>query len=388
MYAYSVGSRLAAAAGVLLVAAPWVMAANRSAPVPVVLHEAVGPVVDAAENERYGIFSSVTGFECGRLVRKENGQVELHLLRNLPDRAQRTVFALSGRNVSEATTALAARIESGAGAGRPLFEVPESAWNEKSTVKQIALWDGGRLFASLARAHHDTLSVITAGGLEFEIPEPAVASMEDEPALSAGGAWRRTDPNTSRLFFAPTGRRLKKGTGYFADYFIFFPTLAYGLSDAVSLSGGVSLLPGAKSQLVFLAPKVTVPLSSRIGAAAGVLHMGIPEEEDVDLVYAVATYGDDTAALTAGACLPLAKDSKGNAILLLGGEKQVSNRIKIITENWIFTGADMDPIFSGGIRFFGDQLSADIALVTTSELIKTGGFPFVPMVAASVFFGR
>src|SRR5687768_16544543 len=35
----------------------------------------------------------------------------------------------------------------------------------------------------------------------------------------------------TRLFLAPTGRPLRGGEGYFSDHWIFFPGLAYGVSD-------------------------------------------------------------------------------------------------------------------------------------------------------------
>ena len=40
------------------------------------------------------------------------------------------------------------------------------------------------------------------------------------------GIYYATDPNYTRLFFAPTARALKKGSGYFADYELIFPGIA------------------------------------------------------------------------------------------------------------------------------------------------------------------
>ena len=47
---------------------------------------------------------------------------------------------------------------------------------------------------------------------------------------------------------------------------------------------------------------------------------------------------------------------------MIGGETRVSRRIKLITENWFFTGAGGDGLVTGGVRFIGDRLSADLGL--------------------------
>ncbi|NUM78245.1 hypothetical protein HUU40_28120, partial [candidate division KSB1 bacterium] len=58
--------------------------------------------------------------------------------------------------------------------------------------------------------------------------------------------------------------------------------------------------------------------------------------------------------------------------------------------NWIFTGTDEPQVlFSGGVRFFGERLAVDLALFSSEEFFEAdSGFPFVPWVDFSVFFGR
>ena len=54
------------------------------------------------------------------------------------------------------------------------------------------------------------------------------------------------DPNYSRLLFGPTGRPLKKGDGYFSDYELAFPGVAVGITDNLSIAGGISIVPGIR----------------------------------------------------------------------------------------------------------------------------------------------
>ena len=82
---------------------------------------------------------------------------------------------------------------------------------------------------------------------------PARRTARAARAVAAG-----LDPNYSRLLFAPTGRPLAKGDGYFSDYELVFPGVAYGLTDNLSLAGGVSVIPGLGlgEQLFYVSPKL------------------------------------------------------------------------------------------------------------------------------------
>lgn len=47
---------------------------------------------------------------------------------------------------------------------------------------------------------------------------------------------------------------------------------------------------------------------------------------------------------------------------MVGGEYRGSRRVKWITENWFWRG-DGNGFASGGVRFIGERLSADVSLV-------------------------
>jgi len=113
------------------------------------------------------------------------------------------------------------------------------------------------------------------------------------------------------------------------------------------------------------------------------------EDGSLKLFYAVTTIGDDRSAITLGAGVPIVADAEeGGFILLAGAERQISNSVKLISENWIISAEETAVLFSGGVRFFGDRLAADIALMTMKEAFEEGGFPFIPWVDFSVFFGK
>ncbi|MBN1894242.1 hypothetical protein JW906_07090 [bacterium] len=214
------------------------------------------------------------------------------------------------------------------------------------------------------------------------------------------------NPNATRLFFSPTGRMLEKGEKYFADYYVFFPAFNIGITDQISLGGGLSLIPGKnmEDQIWYFTPKIGLSTGEKLNWAAGALIIRIPDfddddelepedpdEEDDDiapgtvgLVYGVGTYGSPDASLTFG----LGYGYAGNEIadkplVLVGGEKRISRRLALVSENLIFPGVDK-PLVSYGCRFLGENLSIDLAFF--SLLGGEPGFPGMPYIDFMIKF--
>jgi len=258
-----------------------------------------------------------------------------------------------------------------------------------SALYKITLSDGSELFGTVQSESGAEIKFTTVSKVEMTISKHQIRSMEKTSNKIVNGEIRRSDPNKTRLFFAPTARSLKSGQGYFSDYELFFPMIAVGVGNVVTLAGGVSLIPGASGQAIYLAPKVTPLHVKNADVAAGVLYISIPDDHDswnVGIAYGVGTYGTDEAALTFGLGWGFTEgDFANKPIVLLGGELRLSNSVKLISENWIPPSSDF-ALASIGIRFFGDQLAADLALVTPLGA-RTTGFPFMPWVGFVYNFG-
>ncbi|MBD3374826.1 hypothetical protein GF406_07325 [candidate division KSB1 bacterium] len=218
----------------------------------------VGELVDSTENARYHIFGTIEGLTAARFYNINSGKFQLHLLRNTNERAQILILDLPAETFWELDKKLRDRIDEGMTEipqfDHALFPIGEAQWTERSANKKVLLSGGSQLFVTLERAEQDTLIAKTLKGLEIRLPDHHIVNVIDNPAGHAeSGPFITRDPNNSRLFFAPTGRRLESGHAYLANYFIFFPTVAVGLTDYLSVSGGVSLIPGAESQLLYFA---------------------------------------------------------------------------------------------------------------------------------------
>jgi hypothetical protein len=252
------------------------------------------------------------------------------------------------------------------------------AQEESIQISTIYLTDGSKLVGTIISQTSDAIKFNTTAGVELTIDRSKIKKIEKTEGTWHKGEFRRYDPNQTRLFFAPTARSLKAGKGYFSIYEIFFPMLSVGVADFFTLSGGMSLFPGAEQQLLYVAPKVRFLESEKFSLAGGVLYMSAFSEVDFGIFYGVTTYGTPAASVTAGLGWGFAEgETADKPFVMLGGEVQLSGSLKLITENWFPPGTDVS-IFSFGLRFFGESLAGDFGLITTSE--AGDGFPFLPWI--------
>jgi hypothetical protein len=265
-------------------------------------------------------------------------------------------------------------------------------FSQQDTTSQratrVILTDGSELVGLIVS--EDSVSILfnTAGSIAVTIPKNQVKIRELLSGRIEGGQYVRPDPNYTRLFFAPTARALKSGQGYFSAYQIFFPFLAVGIADVVTLAGGMSLIPGAESQIFYFAPKVTPVQIGELSLAGGLLYVNttVASGRGFGIYYGVGTYGSTSASITAGLGWGFyGSDVAKKPIALIGGEVRASNSVMFITENWLLPNSDIN-ILSFGVRFFGESLAADLGLFYPAGSNITG-FPFIPWIGFAYNFG-
>lgn len=269
---------------------------------------------------------------------------------------------------------------------------PHTAFSQNDSLTQhptkVILRDGSELIGTITDRDSVSVQFTTSGGISMTIPSKEIRSAERLSGTVIGGTYVRWDPNNTRLFFAPTARPLRRGQGYFSAYQVFFPFLAFGIGNYAILAGGISLFPGASSQLVYFAPKIIPVQTENFHAAAGMLYIAptTGNNDGAGIYYGVVSYSSQTASLTGGLGWGFSgSETADRPILLLGAEYRLSNSTKFITENWLIPDSDAD-IISFGLRFFGDNLAADLGLIRITSL-KTDGFPFIPWLGFAYNFG-
>lgn len=268
----------------------------------------------------------------------------------------------------------------------------EAKSDSTPAVYSVLLKDGSDVIGTIERETADTLVIHTPSGAVMSVPRAQVKKMERLSGTVVQGEYLRKDPNRARLLFAPTARPLYSGQGYVAFYEIFFSYLAVGVVDFFSVGGGMTLFPGASSQLFYVTPKFAVSLADEaFSVGAGAIYTNIFGEnyEGSGIVYGLGTGGSDRAALTLGLGYGFhGGEVAEKPILVVGGELRASNSFKVLTENWFPIGSETS-LLSFGFRFFGPHLAADLGFIY--PLYKgrgiSGGWPFIPWLGFAYNFG-
>ena len=262
------------------------------------------------------------------------------------------------------------------------FDIPDSTHVQILTTK-----NGSTNIGRIVKIEDHEIRFETDFGA-VTIPTAEIAELKEVPlsAIRNGQYWF-ANPNATRLYFAPTGRMLKQGEGYFSDFYLFFPGVAYGVTDNITIGGGLSLFPGVdmNEQLFYFTPKVGLAAATNLNLAAGLLLVRVPDESaTAGIFYGVSTYGTSDGSVTLGFGYGFVdSDVAKKPMIVVGGETRLSRRTAFVTENWIFPEVDQ-PLISYGFRFFGEKLSVDLALLNT--IGADALFPGIPYVDFVVNF--
>lgn len=174
-----------------------------------------------------------------------------------------------------------------------------------------------------------------------------------------------SDPNTSRLFFAPTGRALKRGEAYVSVFEALLPSVQVGITDRLSLGGGVFWIPlGEHSRPFWITPKLQVLNTGKTSAAIGAINIFNAGGANKDgIAYGVVTHGGAGGAVTLGGGYAYSGSSsrtRRSPLVMLGAEREVRTGLKLVTENYKFDGGGL---VGGGLRYYSDKWSADFGMM-------------------------
>lgn len=262
--------------------------------------------------------------------------------------------------------------------GVAAIEVPAA-----DVTQELELMDGSRVIGRVESTAEGQFTFRTTSGVLMEVKTAMVRSLKPVTGRIVGGELWPADSNPTRLFFAPTGRTLKKGEAYFGVYEIMLPFVQYGVTDRFSIGGGTPLFfGGGGDRPMWVTPKLQLLQRASTAASIGVLHFfSINGGEGMGIAYGVVTQGNTDSAATAGLGYAYARtgDEEGGApVAMIGGEHRVSRRVKLVTENYVFEGGGFA---SGGLRLLGERLSADLGFVvplSNSDVIIA--FPMINFV--------
>ena len=300
-----------------------------------------------------------------------------------------------------ATVLLFAMLAALAGAGRVVgAQQPASRQTpvairipDSTQVQVIKLRDGSTIVGRVIDVGADTIRFAASAGT-LSIARADIVELRDvaKASLRNGEVWP-VSPNATRLLFAPTGRMLGKGEGYFNDTYLFLLSAHGGVTSRFTLGGGLSVLPLDEftDNALYIMPKVGVVASPKfnlaVGGLAGVVGGLVDDDESASfgVVYAVGTAGSPDASVSFGTGLAYAGGTfADHPVAMLGAETRLGRRVSFVTENYLIPSEDVSSIISYGLRFFGEKLSADLAFWNApgEDMI----FPGIPYVSFTVKF--
>jgi hypothetical protein len=246
---------------------------------------------------------------------------------------------------------------------------------------ELTLRDGTRAYGRVEHSDSGLVTFMTTAGAIIEVQAAEVLSVHPVNGRVVAGEFRRADPNPTRLFFGPTGRSLKQGTGYFGVYEIVLPFVQIGVTDRISLGAGTPLIFGDGGARPFwITPKVQVYASESMQASVGVMHFLNVGDGNFGVAYVVGTRGTTDSAVTGGVGYAYDRSydsTNGAAVVMIGAEHRMTRGMKILSENYIFNGG---AILTGGVRWLGERFAADLALVVPTDGGTTVAFPLVNVV--------
>ncbi|MEW5916302.1 MAG: hypothetical protein AB1762_07850 [Gemmatimonadota bacterium] len=256
---------------------------------------------------------------------------------------------------------------------------------DTTRVQVIRLSDGSTVIGRVTEVRGDSAVIRTQAGT-LVVARAAVLGVRERAASTMrGGQYWPEDPNATRLFFASTGRMLRKGEGYFCDIWLLFLCLTGGITDRLTIGGGMSVVPGIdiSDNIFYLTPKIGLWASERfqvaVGAFAGWTGAVTDDASSFGILYGVGTYGTEDQNISLGAGYAYWSDDIAEKPMILAGIKmRMSRGIAFISENYLLPGESENGIISFGLRFFNERISGDVGFVRLVGADDLGvGIPFV-----------
>lgn len=280
------------------------------------------------------------------------------------------------------TRALRIIIAAAAFALLPALVSAQTTFDAFAVTHELRLRDGSRVYGRISSETDSEIVFETASGVMLTARRDQVVSLRKVDGQMRNGEFQPADPNNTRLFFGPTGKSLMKGQSYLGIYYI-VPFFQVGVTDRLSIGGGTPLVfnfddDGGWDRPFWITPKLQLYGGDRTQLSVGVLQ-GFGGGATAGIAYGVATTGGKAGSLTGGAGVAY-NDSGGRSfVMMVGGDRPLRRNIKFVTENYLWNSGN--GVISGGVRFFGDRLSADLALVAPLGGEVTGiVFPLVNFV--------
>ncbi len=284
--------------------------------------------------------------------------------------------------------------------------IVSSAMGQKSTIAQapydtakvyrVELTEGIEMVGHYVSHDSATFVLRTKQISRVEIPFKGILVLEEVPSSNfRNGVYWFRNPHATRYFFAPSAFNLKKGEGYYQNSYLFLNSFNVGLTDNISIGGGIEMLSffgslasdGEFGPIFFITPKLSFKATDRFRYGLGIYYINIPslfsenERTGAGITYAMGTFGDENKNLTIGGGLAFARQEfSKDPIFTVCGLSRISKRTALVSENWLLlNNNNVEAVYSYGLRFFGEKMAVDLGFINNPDIARAllVGIPYV-----------
>lgn len=264
---------------------------------------------------------------------------------------------------------------------------------------RIEMSSGSVISGCVVMAGPETIAVESKGIGRIELAKADIVKVITLDArYQRNGRFWYPNPHATRYLIGPSAIPLRKGEGYYQNTYILLNSVAYGITNHVSITGGFELTStfGRESPgpIWYLSARGGGEVTKRVHIGAMATYLSVPnwfsDDDDSDrrnglgAISGVVTYGTTEALVTAGTGWGYsASGLSDRPVLSLGGLVRVTRGIALISENWIIPdNQESIGIYSYGLRFMGERSAFDLAFINNRSISNeiAIGVPFVDFV--------
>ena len=268
------------------------------------------------------------------------------------------------------------------------YPTPEKSVKDapEKTITTFAMNDGSDMTGHIV-AENDSMYVVDlTTGFQMSIPKSSVLHIAEFKGRIIDGKIYDLDPNRSRYLWSVSAFPVGKEEAYCSDFCLVFPSFNFGVTKSISAQVGAMYFPGLslKDMPFYAGAKMSLPTMGPFTTAAGIQYFTIPglfdenERFGMGFLFTTGTLGDQFNHLSVSlgwGFLEFDGESSimDRPIIILAGNKRISNNFALVSENWIIPDSDLGQIpISLALRFIGKRIAVDFGGIIALSMLDDG----------------
>jgi len=250
--------------------------------------------------------------------------------------------------------------------------IPKLALSQADSLQyQIETFDGNMVIGRIIEQDKENIVLLTNTIGQVTIKKSAIKKKSVlNNDKTTKHKYYTDNPQSTRYFFSPNGFGLKAGQGYYQNVWVMVNSFAVGVSDHISIGGGIVpiFLFGGGVTPVWFTVKVSIPIKNdNVSLGGGLLAGTILGEEytGFGILYGITTIGskDNNMSLGIGYGYT-AGDWAKSPMINLNFMFRTGAKGYFISENYyIQAGNESALIISAGGRYIIKEAGLDYGLI-------------------------